>query len=246
MKLPRFAEELSLEETNLRTICCPSSATALPKFRISNNSYLRTSLLIILALAMAILGWSAQAQNPQPDAKPDTKSDTRHDWKAEVADALPLLGHRNWILIVDSAYPLETSRGIETVETNSDQLSVVRSVLDSIHSSRHVRPVITLDSELAFVPDQDAPGASAYRAQIGKLLQGYDVQSQPHEAILKAIDKEGKVFRILVLKTNAAIPYTSVFIRLDCKYWSADAEKRLRAKMGTANKVRVKQQAGTN
>jgi hypothetical protein len=43
-----------------------------------------------------------------------------------------------------------------------------------------------------------------------------------------------------------AIPYTSVFIRLDCKYWSADAEKRLRAKMSTANKVRIKQHNGTD
>ena len=25
------------------------------------------------------------------------------------------------------------------------------------------------------------------------------------------------------------IPYTSVFLQLDCKYWSADAEQRLRA-----------------
>jgi hypothetical protein len=25
--------------------------------------------------------------------------------------------------------------------------------------------------------------------------------------------------------------YTSVFIHLDCKYWSADAEKRMRAKI---------------
>jgi hypothetical protein len=27
------------------------------------------------------------------------------------------------------------------------------------------------------------------------------------------------------------IPYTSVFVRLECGYWSADAEKRLREKM---------------
>jgi hypothetical protein len=27
------------------------------------------------------------------------------------------------------------------------------------------------------------------------------------------------------------VPYTSVFIRLDCKYWSADQESRLRQKM---------------
>jgi len=36
---------------------------------------------------------------------------------------------------------------------------------------------------------------------------------------------------VLVLKTTMTIPYSSVFIRLDCKYWSADAEKRLRARM---------------
>ncbi len=242
MKLPRFAADLSLEETSDRTIGSPSSATASPTSHPSNYRHLGNFGLILLGLAIACFECSAQAQNP----KPDIKSDARADWKAEFADALPLLGHRNWILIVDSAYPLETSRGIETVETNSDLIGVARSVLESIHSSRHVRPVITLDSELAFVPDQDAPGASAYRAQIGKLLEGYDVQSQPHENILKAIDKEGKVFRVLVLKTNAAIPYTSIFIRLDCKYWSADAEKRLRAKMSTANKVRARQQGAAN
>ena len=191
------------------------------------------SQLVLFALVLASLTLPGIAQTP------------KSDWKAEVAEAVPLLGHRNWILVVDSAYPLETSRGIETVETNADELTVVRSVLESINGSRHARPVITLDSELAFVPDEDAPGASAYRAQIGEVLQGYDVQSQPHEAFLKAIDKEGRTYRILVLKTNMAIPYTSVFIRLDCKYWSSDAEKRLRAKMGTANKVRNKQRSGT-
>jgi hypothetical protein len=36
---------------------------------------------------------------------------------------------------------------------------------------------------------------------------------------------------VLVLKTRLTIPYTSVFIRLECGYWSADAEKRLRAAM---------------
>jgi hypothetical protein len=30
------------------------------------------------------------------------------------------------------------------------------------------------------------------------------------------------------------IPYSSVFIRLDCKYWGADAEKRMREKMSAA------------
>jgi hypothetical protein len=189
---------------------------------------------VLLTLSMTFLGLSAVAQSPKPD------------WKAKVADAMPLLGHRNWILVVDSAYPLETSPGIETIETNADQLTVVRSVLETINNSMHVRPLITLDAELPFVPDQDAPGASAYRSQIGMILQSYDVRSQKHETILKNIDETGKIFHVLVLKTNMTIPYSSVFIRLDCKYWSAEAEKRLRAKMGSVNNDKSKQSRGSN
>jgi hypothetical protein len=163
-------------------------------------------------------------------APPSTPS----GWKAKVAETLPLLGHRNWILIVDSAYPLQTSPGVETVETNASQIDVARYVLGAINASIHVRPIIFMDAELPFVPDADSPGASVYRTQIGNLLRSYPVESLPHEKILANIDEAGKLFHVLVLKTNMAIPYTSVFIRLDCKYLSADTEKRLRAKMAAA------------
>jgi len=144
---------------------------------------------------------------------------------------MPLLGHRNWILIVDSAYPLQTSLGVETIETGRDQLVVTRTVLEQINASSHVRPIVFLDAELPFVSEDDAPGATSYRASISALLKGVPVQYAPHENIITDIDEAGKTFHILVLKTKLAIPYTSVFIRLDCKYWSADAEKRLREKM---------------
>jgi hypothetical protein len=39
-----------------------------------------------------------------------------------------------------------------------------------------------------------------------------------------------------VLKTDLTIPYTSVFIQLNCKYWSNDAEKRMRQKMNAAGR----------
>jgi len=167
----------------------------------------------------------------------DAQQSSSPDWKASIAKAMPLLGHRNWILVVDSAYPLQTSPGVETIETGADQLTVVQTVLDGIHSSIHVRPAIYMDAELPFVSDQDAPGASTYRTQIAKLLQGYEIESQPHENILADIDGAGKLYHVLVLKTTMAIPYTSVFLRLDCKYWSADQEKRMRARMAaTPNK----------
>ena len=156
------------------------------------------------------------------------------DWNARLQEAMPLLGHRNWVLVVDSAYPLQTSPGVETIETNAGQLEVVRTALKAINASIQVRPVIYMDAELPFVPEDDAPGASAYRAEIGKLLHNYPVQSLPHEKIISTIDEAGKTFHVLVLKTNMTIPYTSVFIRLDCKYWSADQEERLRKKIGEA------------
>ena len=157
-------------------------------------------------------------------------------WKAKVTQALPLLGHRNWILIVDSAYPLQTSPGVETVETNASQTEVVRYVLDAVNHSIHVRPDIFMDAELPFVPDSDAPGASVYRTQIAHLLRGRTVQSLPHEQIIDQIDQTSKLFHVLVLKTTLAIPYTSVFIRLNCKYWPDDAEKRLRARMAEGSR----------
>lgn len=153
------------------------------------------------------------------------------DWRDRVAQSMPLLGHRNWILIVDSAYPLQSSPGIETLETNASQLDVVRLVLDDINHSIHVRPLIYMDAELPFVPDDDAPGASAYREQIQHLLADYKIESIPHERVINQIAETSKEFHVLVLKTTMTIPYSSVFIRLDCKYWSADAEKRMRARM---------------
>jgi len=157
-------------------------------------------------------------------------------WQAKVADALPLLGHRNWILVVDSAYPLQSAPGIETVETDASQLEVLRHVLGAVDRSIHVRPVISMDAELPFVPENDAPGVSTYRTEISDLLRGYPVESLPHERVLANIEEASKHFNILVLKTNMTIPYTSVFIRLDCKYWSADAERRLRTKMASSPK----------
>ena len=156
------------------------------------------------------------------------------DWNKRLTAAMPLLGHRNWILVVDSAYPLQTAPGIGTIETNATQLDVARAVLSEIENSIQVRPVIYMDAELPFISDSDAPGASAYRVEIAELLRKYPVQSQRHEKLILDIDEAGKTFHILVLKTNMTIPYTSLFIRLDCKYWSADQEKNLRMKMADA------------
>jgi hypothetical protein len=161
----------------------------------------------------------------------------RGEWRARVRQEMPLMGHRNWIAVVDSAYPLQISPGIETVETDSDQLDVVRRVLHEVGESKHVRPVIFTDAELKTVPEDDAPGVTYYRDSLNHFLEEFnngktEVHSLAHEEIISKLDDAGKAFHVLVLKSTMTIPYTSVFIRLDCGYWTDEQEKRLRERMG--------------
>ncbi len=152
-------------------------------------------------------------------------------WQAKVQQEMPLLGHRNWIVIVDSAYPWQTSPGIETVETGEDQITVVKDVLDAISRSRHVRPVVYMDAELPYVPEQSAPGVTKYRREIQAALGNLPVHSVLHEQLIQEMNQTGGSLHVLILKTTLTVPYTSVFLRLNCKYWSDAAEKKLRQDM---------------
>jgi hypothetical protein len=144
---------------------------------------------------------------------------------------LPTLGHRNWIVVADSAYPLQIAPGIKTVYVGGDQLQAVTSVLKAIDDAPHVRPVVFIDEELQYVPEQHARGISDFRKQLDTILKARDPKQLGHEDIIKLLDEAGKSFQVLVLKTDLTLPYTSVFIRLDAGYWSADAEKELRNAM---------------
>lgn len=155
------------------------------------------------------------------------------DWRTTVEHELPLLGHRNWIVIVDSAYPLQSSPGVETLETGAAQEDVVHAVLESVAASTHVAPDVFMDAELPYVPEKTAPGVTEYRNNLPELLGALPVTSLPHEELIKMLGESGKTFHVLVLKTSMTIPYTSVFLRLGCKYWSDTDEKELRRAMAT-------------
>lgn len=155
-------------------------------------------------------------------------------WQQKVTDELPLMGHRNWIVIVDSAYPLQSSSGVETIETGADQLAVLDYVLDAVKHSKHVRPLVHTDAELEYVPESEAPGVDQYREQLKGRLSGIPVDCILHQTLIDRLNEMGKTFHVLILKTNMTIPYTSVFLQLDCRYWSAESEAKLRAKMKAA------------
>lgn len=156
------------------------------------------------------------------------------EWKPKLRKELPLLGHRNWIVVADSAYPLQTAPGIETIFVAADQLEVVKGVLAELAKTKHVKPTIYTDAEMKHVAETNAPGISAYRDGLGKVLTNQPVQVLPHEQIIAKLDEAGKTFKVLLIKTPLTKPYTSVFFQLECGYWNEASEKALRQAMKQA------------
>ncbi len=144
-------------------------------------------------------------------------------WQTKLQNQIPVLGHRNWIVIADSAYPMQSNPGIETIYTDKGQVEVLEHVLQELENASHVRPVVMVDRELEFVSETDAPGVNQYRTRLKKLLEDKHVKTMPHEAIIRQLDEGAELFNILLLKTDMTIPYTSVFLELDglSSFWNA-------------------------
>jgi len=156
-------------------------------------------------------------------------------WKEKLQKELPLLGHRNWVVVADAAYPLQTAPGIETIYADADQLEVVQGVIAELAKTKHVKPAIYTDAEMKFVSEQNAPGIGAYRDGLGKILADQPVQVLLHEQIIAKLDEAGKTFKVLIIKTPLTKPYTSVFFQLQCGYWNAESEDALRQAMKPGN-----------
>lgn len=180
--------------------------------------------IISLIILCTLLSCSAPVQKeknngPNPEVQ---------DWKSEVAETLKLFGHRNWIVIADGAYPQQSNTAIKTITIPASQLEAVNYVSQLIEEAGHVDANIFVDKELAYVPEKDAKGITAYRTKLDELLVGKPVKNMLHEDIIRELDESAKLFNVLIIKTDLAIPYTSVFYQLECGYWNAEAEENLR------------------
>lgn len=150
-------------------------------------------------------------------------------WQSELNEELPRLGHRNFIVIADSAYPLQSAPGIRTIHVGGTQSAALREVLAMLATQKHMRPTAWIDAEQAKIPEADAPGIDKCRQDLATSLKGINVKTAPHMEIIKRLDESSKLFNVTILKTDEILPYTSVFLELDCGYWNADKENRLRS-----------------
>ena len=159
------------------------------------------------------------------------EADMAMTWEQKLVQELPALGHRHWIVVADSAFPLQISPGIEVVVSGEDHFAVLEKVLKAVDASKHLRPRIHLDKELTFVTEDLAPGIDVFRQRLEGMLKGREVAPILHEELIARLDQVARTFRILMIKTNLTLPYTSVFLELDCGYWKPESEAKMRERM---------------
>ncbi len=205
-----------------RRKCDPERSTA--KSKDLRSPSLHTNSIFALTRIVPVVCFFLVACASLHAAPPDT-------WRTTLQKELPLLGHRNWIVIADSAYPLHVSPGVETIETGASQDEVVRAVLDDLSHATHVGIDVYIDAELPYLTEQSSPGVTTYRNQIHATLGTLTVQSRPHDQLIRTLDESGKTFHVLLLKTTLTVPYSSVFIRLNCRCWRDTSEQELRRRM---------------
>lgn len=181
--------------------------------------------LFILLLSFFVFVSCQQTSAPITDKKEE------NNWKHQFNQRLPFLGHRNWIIIVDKAFPQQNAVGIEYINTNENLLSVLKYTLQQVNSSGHVKPIIYRDKELQFITEEQSKGVISFRNEQEKSIGQQLVQTILHDSVFTKLDETSKLFKVLVLKTNETIPYSSVFLQLDCGYWNAAKEAQLRKNM---------------
>ncbi len=151
-------------------------------------------------------------------------------WKTEFERVLPLLGHRNWILVVDKAYPLQSAAGMTYINSSEPIEEVLKYVLQSIDQESHIKPIIYTDRELQAL-NQFGGKEAEMVATINGVLDGREVESIMHDDIFGKLDTASKLFNVIVIKTESTVAYSSVFVELDCGYWTAQKEAKLRASL---------------
>lgn len=153
------------------------------------------------------------------------------NWKEEFEAALPALGHRNWVVVADAAFPQQTALGINVVVTEEDLTAVLSYVAGSLKVAKHVHPEPVMAGEFFELLNSEVPGVNPLRERLMPFLNGLTLQKVWHQELLEILSSVGQNYSVLFLKTKSTIPYSSVAFRLECGYWSAEQETNFRKRL---------------
>lgn len=149
-------------------------------------------------------------------------------WRAAVDSQATQLGYRNWIVIAEASFPAHNRSGVRQVAAPVDIPEALDYVLQALERTENVRPQVYLTRELRSVENDFAPGIDDMRKRIQTSLHGHEATELDQQSLLTLLEDANRSFDVLVIRTQTALPYSSVFLELKPGYWDADSEARLR------------------
>ncbi len=156
-------------------------------------------------------------------------------WLGTIRHELNYLGARNWVVIAEAAFPTSSRRGLRVIQVDAEIPDVLDGLEGVIEEKHHVKPRIYLTREIGEMPYDYAPGVKVHRSDIKDALHGRETLHLDNEMLMSLINNTSKSYRVLVIKTRTALPYSSVFVELGSGYWDAESEAALRKKMENKN-----------
>ena len=151
------------------------------------------------------------------------------NWKTKLEELLPLLGHRNWVVVTDMAYPLQSKPGILTLYAPEPFKDAVATVAGLIAKAPHVFAHVRLDAEQLKMSGDLCPEWPEYQQAIASLPDMKAAEYVAHAQLIERLDEVSRLYQVVIVKTPLTLPYSSVFFELDCRYWDADRERKIRA-----------------
>lgn len=189
-------------------------------------------IIIYCLLANLFLSCSIQKE-------PATELQTQYsaNWQTALQEKLPLLGHRNWIVITDMAYPLQAKEGITTLYASEPYTEVLGTVKKMLDNSSHVYAHTYQDKELSFLEEDICPGIANLKEEMKKVLSPTEIMHIEHDNLIGRLDSISNLFEVVIIKTGLTKPYTSTFFELDCKYWDNRRQSILNGRIADAKNV---------
>lgn len=159
----------------------------------------------------------------------DMRSDS--SWQAAVDSQAAQLGYRNWIVIAEASFPAHSRSGVRQLTATVEVPEALDYVLQALERTENVRPQVYLTRELRSVENDFAPGIDELRERLQASLHGHEATELDQQSLLTLLEDANRSFDVLVIRTQTALPYSSVFLELKPGYWDAESESRLRERI---------------
>lgn len=154
-----------------------------------------------------------------------------NSWQDAVVRQAGQLGYRNWIVIAEASFPAHSRAGVRQVIANVDAPEALDYVLYTLEQTETVRPQIYVPRELRSLENDFAPGIDEYRKRLKNSMHGHETTELDQQSLITLMEDANRSFDVLVIRTNTALPYSSIFLELKPGYWDVDSENRLRERI---------------